>query len=630
MPGYRFVLALITCMLSLVTESAWAGSPQSLNTLAPGAFRTIEQDLQVNIVFVGIDTGSGPRNVDDGRFASIMPASYVPAALGPRFFGKDSRTGVAFTFHYNIVHTNLAFNNAFFTYLASIAVPSQRTRFQDFYNGQHSRSLNIGQSYLIDAMATEQWLSANAGPLLGVDTRQYTVFFINWFGRPDFKFHLYSKTDETDPDTHFNNGLLDYRKLMAWGGTKSAGPGAEHRIWFCDLSAGPDGWAAGYDLDDADVDGDGFPDYRIPPIWEYGNVSAYRPFDDLTEDLWLITRFVAINLLFTPSPGFPVTISAPRLPSKIQIDINAIELDPLGDAKPWVNADFIAARVTALQPYNSFSIEVRDTKFNRETERSYLCFFYAAGCYGTTPDSTFFFAYNTFHLLDYLEGDADHEVPIVMYSTPDEITPFFTGLTDSDHRDGKQGLIYIFHGRNTPSLYHFGETAPTIHEVGHYLGLNHPHDGYESQFDIAYYPVGSTYFLWLGDESATIMGYLLNTYHFGQFNQDTMDRYMTAAYVNTANSILGRIYASPRAGEATALIASGDQDATEALSAYSAMDYRTAASKAHNAYQKVLAAADQIGVKIEPEAWQGDYRANGNAGVGTLDTRQALRLNDPH
>ena len=33
-----------------------------------------------------------------------------------------------------------------------------------------------------------------------VDTTDYTIFFVNWYGRDDFKYHVYTKTDEPDPD----------------------------------------------------------------------------------------------------------------------------------------------------------------------------------------------------------------------------------------------------------------------------------------------------------------------------------------------------------------------------------------------------------------------------------------------
>ena len=86
------------------------------------------------------------------------------------------------------------------------------------------------------------------------------MFFVNWCGRDDFKFHVYTKTDEPDPDTGYNFGIeRDSRKMIAWGGTtpddEESGLGSLHRIWFYDLSAGPEGWTDNWNVDD---------DYRLP------------------------------------------------------------------------------------------------------------------------------------------------------------------------------------------------------------------------------------------------------------------------------------------------------------------------------------------------------------------------------
>jgi hypothetical protein len=56
-----------------------------------------------------------------------------------------------------------------------------------------------------------------------------------------------SSTDEPDPDTGYNFGIeRESRKLIAWGGTtpddEENGLGSLHRLWFYDLSAGPEGW----------------------------------------------------------------------------------------------------------------------------------------------------------------------------------------------------------------------------------------------------------------------------------------------------------------------------------------------------------------------------------------------------
>jgi environmental stress-induced protein Ves len=88
-----------------------------------------------------------------------------------------------------------------------------------------------------------------------------------------------------------------------------------------------------------------------------------------------------------------------------------------------------------------------------------------------------------------------------------------------------------------------------------------------------------------------------------------MNRYMTSVYINQANTILADIYVSPRAGQVAMLLESADGHAAAALAAYQTMAYADAAAHAKLAYDDVLAAADEINVKVEPQAWQADYKA---------------------
>lgn len=76
---------------------------------------------------------------------------------------------------------------------------------------------------------------------------------------------MYTKTDSPDPDTGYNFGIeRASRKMIAWGGSHG-------RTWFYDLSAGPEAWSGNWNVDDADLTSDGVMDYRMPPVWEYGN-----------------------------------------------------------------------------------------------------------------------------------------------------------------------------------------------------------------------------------------------------------------------------------------------------------------------------------------------------------------------
>jgi hypothetical protein len=615
--GVAIVLSLIAPSIVLASPPA----PPNLGTLQPGGFRDIAQDLTINVVFVGYEPGAGARDVNPDALLAELPETYRVANRYPKLYGLPAFLGLTFNYDYNLVYADSAFEDAFFGYLSSIALPRPLTALQSQYNTQGARSLDVTSNYWIDAPSVEKWLAANAKPRLGVDTRQYTVFFVNWYGRSDFKFHVYTKTDEPDPDTGYNFGeLRESRKLIAWGGTtpddEESGLGSLHRIWFYDLSAGPESWTENWNLDDADVDGNGVPDYRMPPVWEYGNLSAYRPFDNLSGDLGKVLRYVAIDLLFTTSPLYKPVISPPALPKDIQLDINVFQIDPAADGTNYFDLPLLTGELGELQPLNTFSAELNSVAFDSRFAQVYLCFYNDVSCFGNRLFGIAFadlFLYFSDHLVQFLEGDGDYEVPIFAFNATDELFTCCLGFADDNWADGTQSFVFGFDSPSVRDVSGYGFTTTFIHETGHHLGMSHPHDGYDYEADVDFGPGDEFFFAWSGDESNSMMSYIDLNWDFSQFDRDNMNRYLTSAYINQANSVLARIYASPRAANVASLLTSADAEAAAALSAYDAMDYPGATLRAKQAYASVLTAAAQINVPVEPQSWQADYKAKGHS-----------------
>lgn len=595
---------------------------QPLATLQPGAFRTITQEIPVNIVFVGYEKGSGPREVDEAKFLSGLPQTYRVRNRYPAAYGRPADAGLAYSYRYRLVYAEPAYEDALFAFLSANAVPRGLTAYQQVYNGQTSRSLTIpgNANHWIAAGAVEQWLASNPPPV--VNTAEYTVFFINWYGRPDFKHHVYVKS-QADPDTGFNFGeALSSRKLIAWGGTPPANGGPIRRVWFYDLSAGPEYWTANFNLDNPDIDGNGVLDYRMPPVWEYGNLSAYRPFNDLSGDLAKVLRYVALDLLFTTSPLYNPAISAPELPARVQFDVNMFD-EGAQNSTPLLKGDMLAASAGRLQPLTSFSTQVNRYPLAGRTSDVFRCFAFGPSCFGSRLFGISFgdlFLYFTDHLQRYLDGDGDYEIPIFTFNA--SAGTGLLGFADDNWSDGAQSYVFGFLDPGTRPYY--GYTTTLIHETGHHIGMSHPHDGYDFERNIDFSATNSFYFAWSGDESATIMSYMdLNT-EFSQFDRDNMNRYLTAAYINQANQVLARVLASPRAGAVAGMIASSDGWAGAALAAHAASDWALAASRANAAYRRLLEAAAAIHVPIEPQAWQADYRGKGRSymSVDPVDYRR--------
>lgn len=605
-------------ILGLATgPMAIAAGPPDLTTLGPGETIDLRQELPVNLVFVGYEPGPGPANVDEARFRAGLPSTYDTVNRSPLFYGLESDAHVGFEYDYNVVWSGSAFEDAFFGYLGSIATPAPLTVFQTDYNAQLHNGLDVTDNSYIDAPSVERWLAHNAGPMLGIDTTEYTVFLVNWYGRPDFRFHLYTKTDEPDPDTGYNFGVeRQSRKLIAWGGTtpddEESGLGSLHRIWFYDLSAGPESWTDNWNVDDADVDGDDVLDYRMPPVWEYGNLSGYRPFDDLSGDLAKVVRYVALDLLFTTSPLYKPALSAPALPSSVQVDITAFDRVGIDEASLF-DRGLITQELAELKPDSSFTTELSGQTLDGKVAAVYDCFIADVTCYGGRMFRIAFadlYLYFQDHILGYLEGDADYELGVFAFYAADQA--WLAGFADDNWRDGTQSYVFAFDDPASQALG-YGFTTTVIHEVGHHLGMSHPHDGYDSETGLDFWQSGDFYFAWSGDESNTIMSYLDVNFDFSQFDRDNMSRYMTAVYLNTANSVLAKIYASPRADSIASWLLAADASAAAALAAYDEHDWATAAVQSRTAYDTVMSAAASINVQVEPQASSADVKAHGRS-----------------
>jgi hypothetical protein len=235
-----------------------------------------KQVVPVRIVLIGYDRGQ----IDERTLREALPATYMPVVRVPLFYGLNGRDlGLEFRFEYHVVRKSRSFENRFFSFLAQTGTTGPPTQFQSQYNQQEKNVLEVtGPVLYIDAPTVEQYLQDHD---IG-DRRVYTIYFINWYSRTDFQFHVYTKTDEVDPDTHYNFGIQrQSRKMIAWGGRTS-------RSWFYDLSAGPESWTNNWIVDDDQTE------YHMPPIWEY-RAGGYRSPSQLSSDLGLVARYVGID-----------------------------------------------------------------------------------------------------------------------------------------------------------------------------------------------------------------------------------------------------------------------------------------------------------------------------------------------
>lgn len=580
---------------SATPASAAAPAPK-FSTLAPGGQPSLTEKVPVNVVFIGYDRD----DVGKADFLSGLARTYEPVDRYPAIYGLDAKLGIKYTYDYKLTYGTKAYEDKFFKQLTKLAKPAALTVQQTDYNAQENNVLDVTSNYEIDAPSVEKYLAYNAPQ--GVDTKRNTVFFINWYGRKDFKFHVYSKLGEPDPDTGNDFGTRSSRKMIAWGGTtaddEETGLGSTRRVWFQDLSAGPELWTGNWNVDDADVDGDGEADYRMPASWEYTE-GGYRSPGELAGDLSKITRYVALNLLMTSSPLYPVELPA-NLPKSINIDENTYEGWAGVDASAaYLKPDLLIKELSELRWRNRLDYDNQDLPLTGKALECYVGEFETGEpCLPgqTLPPDANLYLYNDSIIAGTKDdGDSvDYELPVFSYAS-DQDLPTPLGYADDNWTDGTQSYVFAFVSPGIVAAG-YGLTTTLIHEVGHHLGLSHPHDGYDSETGVDYGGAGEFYYANAGDENNSMMSYIDLNWDFSQFDRDNSDRFLTAAYHEAANRLSADVLADPDARKVIGELKAADVLLTLSKKAFAGHEYRLAYALAERGYDRIVRAADRIGV----------------------------------
>jgi hypothetical protein len=597
--------AIVTTVLVaiLITATPVLGSP-AMGALDPGEFVVFDQTIPVNIVFLGYDEEA----IDEDALLDELPAEYEPLVRYPDLYGIEGRPlGLRYDFEYDIKYASSKLERRFFKYLQKKGTPGPLTVFMDDYNAQVNNVLEVSAPVLyIDALSVERWLKGHTRGL-GIDIKHsYTIFFINWYSRDDFKFHVYTKTNEPDPDTGYNFGeQRDSRKMIAFGGSRNS------RVWFYDLSAGPEAWTDNWNVDTPDLNGNGIEDYRMPPIWEY-SVGGYRDPVALSSDLGLVSRYVGIDLLFTTSPLYDPLITAPgRIGDKV-LHVEMFEDDPGDSGLNWITPDHIKKKLRKFQPYYDWKVYLEDNDpIDPSAEQSFRIFTYldvVPECwqgYGT-PFAQLY-CYFDANLGTYVPayGPKDYVGEVFAFNTTDANMGAQLGLlgfADDNWTDGTQTYVFQF---DTPwyRTLGYGFSDTTVHEFGHHIGMSHPHDGYDYEDGIHVGPGDDFYFIWSGDESNTVMSYISLSGGFSQFDRDNMYRWEMAGYLNWANALLDDVLAHPDVDKVKGLLDRADDAASVAISDFANWKFSRAVSKARRAHNLVTKAAERLGIPYGLEAF---------------------------
>ena len=218
-----------------------------------------------------------------------------------------------------------------------------------------------------------------------------------------------------------------------------------------------------------------------------------------------MTRFVAINLLFTSSPLYPPAITPQRLPGSINVDVNTYEGWKGVDAsQQFQTPSLLVAELSNLDP-RAYTIDQQDLAFKQAARNCYQLWLNdSTRCDQSFPQYPAFanlFLYSAFTLSQTRNGGGDYEGMLFNYVVEENRDAGgLLGFADDNYFDGTQSGVFSF---LSPAITAagYGLTTTQIHEFGHHIGMSHPHDGWDSELELDYGPEGSTYFAWAGDET---------------------------------------------------------------------------------------------------------------------------------
>ncbi|HEX2066695.1 MAG TPA: hypothetical protein VHI93_07780 [Candidatus Thermoplasmatota archaeon] len=568
MPSRRLLAVaglLIVALLSGCTGKP-AAPPAADPGVAAGLARTaaafseptvLRATIPIHIVLVGVD----PSLIDAGRITRGLATSYTPMdRIRSILWGQDFHLPLQLNLAYDVAFAPEPFAQALFanmTAFAQLGAPPQYLCDYDRSSGQFRLTspgpvpqANCRQSgqvpkqiQYVSANATDAWIQGNAGRF-GIDlgpTNGYTVFVLDSYTRGYMDRTTYHYLD-------FRENLeqtSSVRQLRTWGGA--------HRFVFEDLSAAPNN----------DPNDNSPTDQHEPPIWQYDANGDYRPSSTSEQIPFLgptpavpvpsgrvlnindVLRHdvqVATHLILVPSNlYFPAYRPTYFLNVHIYQEPDAVVQGSQGEAAIQFNLGDALARLSTAIPWATFAGKV--TVYNQPTDDPGMAVALAqakaegGGTYVSTQPVK---NYVNANLAKYEAGPPGSFNTKVFYFNLGEhfafALPVIVGGIASSNPDGTPWGVLGSHSDLLTATGMVGATGDpfdyvslTAHEVGHFFGLNHPHDGVVKE-DGRYREVAD--YTW--DATSTPLSYRMTPYGNNQLDRDLLARSHTALNVNAA------------------------------------------------------------------------------------------------
>lgn len=550
--------------------------------------------IPVKVVFVGID----PTTVDVSyiKWPGNLPTTTFAQVLQPPPGGN--LTGIVYNVSYTFTFANSDFKTKLVSYLQSIQeIKNETNPWFYYYTLEPSGYVSASNFYSLkavtyDANKVEDWIYSNQQDLGGFRSNGWTLMFMYLPELPSYSFKdyrdflIYQRTAPPNGTAHYysvqyqDSDLgyrLRYRDFMTgWGGV--------HRFWFDDFSAGPTFWTWPEDLplqialEDNHIDlrsaygrtwfTQYVADYIGQATWNFVTpFFVYAPtysekynFDVHVFDNRTSEERQAVDIHSTTDPDKIKSAFQDLLPySSIDVSLKLEDLSKypeLGDVirRNYKYTDSFTFGVSG-QPLQYGIVDARPVyKYLLDNFRIFEPNFHRDRSEFTVPVFAFAFSNDTLFTFSYKW----------MISKPESQMKALLGVALGDLALVSMSQQEFQRGNYVSPIQPGkgeGFTQAIIHESGHMLGLQHPHN---------FGPVG--------DFTLSVMGYYTYDYVFGEIDKDALQRVHVDQIYLEVESMLQQL--SPK-NPISALSIQNQLNSVDAR--YSQMDYVHALSLVLNA-----------------------------------------------